>query len=134
LAAEEFNSRPLSKKKKEIPVNTNREDIRNVGCKDQKAPADAIVVVNPQGIAVDSNNAFARLCGVPAGLIVGRPLELFAPELARELEVLAEAADDRLVRTPGGDFGLDIQPFAGNQQSAADRIVKLRSTSMSEVA
>ena len=99
--------------------------------------ADAIVVVNPKGIAVDSNNAFAQMCGVPAGLIVGRPLERFAPELARELDTISEAYSDTTeelsaVRTPAGEFGLDVQPLAATASSTdADRVVTLRASELS---
>ncbi len=90
---------------------------------------DAIVVVSATGTAVDCNNAFARLCGMPAGMLLGQPLSVCAPELAT---LLGSNRSDVLT-VADQMFELDDQPFTAGT-ATGDRIIRLRSARMHEAA
>lgn len=114
---------------------------------------DAIVVVNGLGMAVDCNNAFAQLCGTPAGMLVGQSLSTFAPELASTIDAIDSSrkgssldcaalesalldstqVDSTLIDFGDRSFELDVQPFvAGND--TGDLVIRLRSQRWHAVA
>jgi len=108
------------------------------------AARDAIVMVNPDGTAVDCNNAFAQLCGVPAGLIVGRPLERFSPQLALSLNEDSLRMDVSELEINGSEYRFEVRPFdnqpppGGPARRATDgvvtRVVTLQSVQLTRVA
>ncbi len=100
---------------------------------------DAIVVVNGLGTAVDCNNAFARLCNTPAGMLVGQELSGLAPALAASLEQAAGEASkssDALIDIGNQTFMLDVQPFMAGEDAneTGDRVVRLRGLNLDAVA
>lgn len=104
---------------------------------------DAIVVVNGLGMAVDCNNAFAQLCGTPAGMLVGQSLSRFAPDLATTIAAIDTSAEGASLESGGLDntpvsfgdlsFELDVQPFTGGNETG-DLIIRLRSQRWDAVA
>lgn len=90
---------------------------------------DAIVVVSAGGTAVDCNNAFARLCGMPAGMLLGRQLSACAPELA----TLLKSAEAEVLTIADQVFELDDQPFTAGA-ATGDRIIRLRNARMHQAA